>query len=99
MSNFDALINDAFSISPQSDACNKLAERSGCNLQYMSIDHLGMSARFQGDGQKNAYFVVSNDGGAELFVRQNEDEEGDARAVCSIEKLEEELTKHFLEIK
>ena len=95
MSNFDALINDAFSDSPQSDVCIELAKRSGCNLQYMSVDHLGMSARFQGDGQKNAYFVVSNEGVAELFVRQNEGETGEARNVRSIEDLEEELLKHF----
>ena len=95
MSNFDALINDAFSDSPQSDACIELAKRSGCNLQYMSVDHLGMSARFENDGQKNAYFVVSNDGVAELFVRQNEDETGEARNVRSIVDLEEELLKHF----
>jgi len=97
MSNFDALINDAFSDSPQSDACIELAKRSGCNLQYMSIDHLGMSARFQSDGQKSAYFFVSNEG-AELFVWQNEGETGEARNVRSIEDLEEELAKHFSEI-
>ena len=95
MSNFDALINEAFADSPQSDACIELAKRSGCNLQYMSFDHLGMSARFENDGQKNAYFVVSNDGVAELFVRQNEDETGEARNVRSIEDLEKELLKHF----
>ena len=96
MSNFYKLISDVFSSAPASAFCLEMAERAGCTLEYMNIDHLGMSARFQSLGQKSAYLSVGEDSGPELFIRDNSNEYCQKLLVRDIKDLEAELKAHFL---
>ena len=96
MSNFEKLISDVFSLEPASDFCLEMAERSGCTIEYMSIDHLGMSARFKGLGEKSAYLSVSDDSGPELFVRNDGFSHPEKRLITDIKDLEAALKAHFL---
>jgi len=95
INNFDDLICDVFSLEPASDFCLEMAERSKCFLDYMSIDHLGISARFQDSNQKCAYLSVSEESGPELFIRDDRNGYSEKRFIVDVRELEVELKSHF----
>jgi hypothetical protein len=96
MSDFNKLIGDVFSSDPESSFCLLMAKRAGCTLQYMTVDHLGMSARFQCSLGKSAYLSVSNEGKPELFVRSDDSDICARLLIKNISDLEGELKSHFV---